>query len=488
MKPNLTYRQLDFQILGASLRTESYMGEEHLVVPCVALVGDEVVYGMNADGPELVPADELELSTLGWSGRPILTDHPANSTATANDPRTLESLQFGQIFNPRFTKGCLQVEAWLGRKRAKKVDGAPEIIARCERGEMVELSIGAIISLVKEKGTTNGKSWSARWESIMPDHLAIGLNGSKGACNIEMGCGANRSLKFSEAPRQMRASRSTIANPAVPRLSATEAGYAAENRARNNAVTATSTATAPATPRTTSAAIPPAQVAISNPPATIGANDMERILHGAFTRALAAQQGGPLLDQVFGALDRLTLSAQSGFLRGRMATLTGANRHRDIDQLFYNHLPDLRTAAGLTQKTLADQLGLTSQTVSNYETHTTNPPETVRDAVVYHLMTRIMTRLDQEIPIPENRTDEAYGVYVMLSNLKRFLFLGRSPQMPAEGGGKRPDPHGINKYLAGSAWHVEGDRLGAEEGTKEIKPVPSPWSNAIARNARKGNK
>lgn len=212
----MAYRNLHFTSLAKDLRTETYNGEEHLVVPCVALVGDEVVYGMNAEGPEFIPAEELEYSTLGWSGRPVLPDHPANSTSTANDPRTLELMQFGQIFYPKFEDGRLKVEAWLGRDRAKEVEGAEDIIARIESGDVIELSVGAIISLEKRNGISpSGKKFQAVWHDVQSDHLAIGLSGSEGACNIEMGCGANRVLKSANVTepengvRMMRAIRET---------------------------------------------------------------------------------------------------------------------------------------------------------------------------------------------------------------------------------------------------------------------------------------
>lgn len=191
----MAYRNLTFRSLATDIRTETYLGEEHLVIPCIALVGDEVVYGMNAEGPEFIPAEELAFSTLGWSGRPVLYDHPSNSTSTANEPTTLESMSFGQVFYPRFEDNKLKVEAWCNKQRAKEI-GQQELISRIESGELIELSIGAIVSIEKRKGTApNGKPYTAIWHDIQSDHLAIGLSGSQGACNIEMGCGANRALR-----------------------------------------------------------------------------------------------------------------------------------------------------------------------------------------------------------------------------------------------------------------------------------------------------
>lgn len=188
----MAYRNLTFRSLAADIRTERYLGEDHIVIPCIALVGDEVVYGMNADGPEFIPAEELEFSTLGWSGRPVLYDHPSNSISTANEPATLEAMSFGQIFHPRFEDNKLKVEAWCSKRRALDI-GQDDLIEAIENGEVIELSVGAIISLDKTPGIApNGKRFDSRWYAIQSDHLAIGLSGSQGACNIEMGCGANR--------------------------------------------------------------------------------------------------------------------------------------------------------------------------------------------------------------------------------------------------------------------------------------------------------
>lgn len=210
----MAYRNLTFRSLASDIRTETYLGEEHLVIPCIALVGDEVVYGMNADGPEFIPAEELEFSTLGWSGRPVLYDHPANSTSTANEPATLEAMSFGQIFHPRFEDNKLKVEAYCNKRRALEI-GQEDLISSIENGEVIELSVGAIVSLDKRPGIApNGKKYTAKWFDIQSDHLAIGLSGSQGACNIKMGCGANRVLKGNPASvdsdndtRTMRANR-----------------------------------------------------------------------------------------------------------------------------------------------------------------------------------------------------------------------------------------------------------------------------------------
>ncbi len=214
----MAYRNLHFRSHASDIRTESYLGEDHLVIPCIALVGDEVVYGMNADGPEFIPSDELAMSTLGWGDRPVLYDHPPASTASACEPRTLEAMSFGRTFFPRFEDNKLKLEAWLNKRRAKEI-GQEELLASAERGDVIELSIGAIISLIRQNGVSpSGKQFGGYWTGIQSDHLAIGLSGSQGACNIEMGCGANRVLKVNEADNDIRTMRANRGVDIMPEI------------------------------------------------------------------------------------------------------------------------------------------------------------------------------------------------------------------------------------------------------------------------------
>lgn len=177
----------------AQLRTDTYNGISHIVVPVIALIGDAVVWPMGAKGPELVPAYELAQAPSGWDGRPVMPDHPNNGTASANSPKTLEAYSFGCLFNTRFVDNKLMTEAWLDPARAERVGpDATDVIQKCKNGDVVEVSIGAYISAEVRAGSMNGKDYGAIWHNIVPDHLAIGLRGHVGACSVEMGCGAMR--------------------------------------------------------------------------------------------------------------------------------------------------------------------------------------------------------------------------------------------------------------------------------------------------------
>lgn len=190
-----TYRQLSLSVnKEASIRTASFDNEEYLVVPCICLIGDSVVFGLNAKGPEFIPAEEIAFSTPQWSGRPVVPNHPNNGNTTANLPHILESQRFGWTFYPEFSDNKLKMEAWLSRSRAEKVgDSALSVITNLESGMIVELSVGAWVEIEEREGTApNGEQYVAVWHGIASDHLALGLEGGIGACSIDMGCGGLR--------------------------------------------------------------------------------------------------------------------------------------------------------------------------------------------------------------------------------------------------------------------------------------------------------
>lgn len=182
---------------GAELRNGRLYGEDHLIVPVVALVGDAVVRPLNSKGAEFVPAEELQKSTHQWANRPVVPDHPHEGRASANDPTVLEAMGFGSTFNPRFEDGKLKLEAWLNLKRAAALGGdAQKVVDRAKAGEMIEVSVGAWVSVLEAPGVSpSGKSYQFRWSQIDSDHLAMLPEGVEGACSVEMGCGAPRAAR-----------------------------------------------------------------------------------------------------------------------------------------------------------------------------------------------------------------------------------------------------------------------------------------------------
>lgn len=177
----------------AELRTATFDGVDHIVVPVVCLVGNKVVWPMNATSPEFVPAEELSIAPGGWNGRPVTYDHPNNGTQSANDPRTLERYCFGRIFNAKFEDNKLKCEAWLDPARAVKVGAdAVSVIERCRNKQVVEVSVGAWIAGEAAHGEYEGVEYDLIWRDIVPDHLAMLPADAVGACSVDMGCGAPR--------------------------------------------------------------------------------------------------------------------------------------------------------------------------------------------------------------------------------------------------------------------------------------------------------
>ncbi len=180
----------------ARLRTAEFRGAAHLIVPVVA-IREGVIRAMNSDSPEFVPIEALSRAPGSWNGRPIVSVHPVigGEVVSANDPRLLEERSFGQVFGTEIKAKNLEMEAWLDLERCKTLGGnAQAVVDRVNAGEEVEVSIGAMVTLEAKSGNYKGKSFNRVWSEVFPDHLAMLPEGFKGACNNEMGCGANRAL------------------------------------------------------------------------------------------------------------------------------------------------------------------------------------------------------------------------------------------------------------------------------------------------------
>jgi len=178
-----------------AIRLETFNSKEHIVVPVVAVV-EGVMFASGADGPELVTAEVLSRAPGSWNGRPVVVNHPKSTDGemiSANDPITLESQSIGVLFNTKVEDKKLKTEAWIDTARASELGGViEETINAVSEGEVVEVSVGAFVSTLAQEGTFDDKEFSAIWQDVVPDHLAILEKGVKGACSIEDGCGTNR--------------------------------------------------------------------------------------------------------------------------------------------------------------------------------------------------------------------------------------------------------------------------------------------------------
>lgn len=182
-------------VSSTEVRLGTLLGVEHVIAPIVLLVGDSVIFPINAEHPEFVPAEVLSIAPAGWCGRPAMAgDHPAEDGAmvSANIPVILEGHQFGQLFNVRFKDNRLQGEVWLNPARAAEVPDGLEIVQRIRGGDPVEISVGAFVVVEHLAGQSNGRDYGSIWREITPDHVALLREGLIGACSLDMGCGTPR--------------------------------------------------------------------------------------------------------------------------------------------------------------------------------------------------------------------------------------------------------------------------------------------------------
>jgi len=180
--------------LGAA-RTAQVDGQEYLIVPVVALM-DGVIHAVNASTPERVTTATLAKAAASWNGRPLVLGHPMKNgrQCSANEPDIRSTHHFGMIFNSRMQGSKLCMDAYVDPVRAEKIGGA-DFVKKLRAGEQIEVSVGAYVQTRPEDGVYNGKPYKGTWLETHGDHLAF-LPGGKGACSIEMGCGAHRAAQM----------------------------------------------------------------------------------------------------------------------------------------------------------------------------------------------------------------------------------------------------------------------------------------------------
>jgi hypothetical protein len=210
----------------------------HLIVGCVALVGDVVIRAINANAPEFVPLSALAAAPHKWNTKPVVIDHPTENgkQISANHPRVLEAQGVGTIANARIADGQLRVELHIDEVRAARA-GAGRLLERLHAGEKLEVSVGCFVKTEPRSGTYGGKPYEEVWRHVEPDHIAL-LSAGIGACSVrEHGCGASFVRvadayvpdAYAPALAQLRAAqRPTFADQyRAARLAALDAEYAA---------------------------------------------------------------------------------------------------------------------------------------------------------------------------------------------------------------------------------------------------------------------
>ena len=181
---------------AGAVEMKVFQGRDHLVVPVVMMV-EGVVHAVNSPRPELALAEEFGRMPKAWDGRPVVGGHPTRhgEHISANDPVTLEQNAFGVLFNTKLKGDRLFSEAWIDPSKAVASGFIGEsAIERIHSGEeILEVSVGVFCVSEDAEGIFAGKKFKGIWRDILPDHLAILAPGDRGACSVDMGCGAMRS-------------------------------------------------------------------------------------------------------------------------------------------------------------------------------------------------------------------------------------------------------------------------------------------------------
>lgn len=226
----LAMRHASTAVVDYKPRRESFEGRPHLAVPVVMLV-EGVVHAINAETPELVTAKEFAKQPNGWNGRPLYHGHPMKNgkPVSGNLPEVLAKSKVGTLFNVKANSSKLQGEAWVDEQNCK--ERAPELLERVLAGEPIEISVGAFVDTIDEKGTWDGKDYKGVWKDIIPDHLALLPSGDEGACSRKMGCGirANKAdlLRDLYSPDQSRDEKGRFGSAAANHEAAAKAHSAA---------------------------------------------------------------------------------------------------------------------------------------------------------------------------------------------------------------------------------------------------------------------
>jgi hypothetical protein len=179
----------------SAIRHETFDGVEHLIVPIIALV-EGVIQASNAATPELALAEVFGLFPTGWNGRPVTLDHPevrGMKVSASQTPDVYAKEALGFLFNTTLEDKKLKTEAWINLEKVKAAgENVQKEIARLESGDLVEVSTGLFAVVKKVDGVYASEQYNGVWEVVVPDHLAILPEGTKGACSVEDGCGGPR--------------------------------------------------------------------------------------------------------------------------------------------------------------------------------------------------------------------------------------------------------------------------------------------------------
>jgi len=175
--------------MSALVRQEVFEGRPHLVAPVVLIcegVHNELMYS----------AEELAKFPDAWNGETVPVYHPIDvhgNQISVGDPKVIEEYGVGRLFNVNWDEASkkLKGEVWVDIEKAKALTNGQRVLELLEAGEVIEVSTGLFVELIKSPGTWNGEEYQALAINIRPDHLAL-LPDGKGACSIQDGAGFPR--------------------------------------------------------------------------------------------------------------------------------------------------------------------------------------------------------------------------------------------------------------------------------------------------------
>jgi len=181
------FQAITNSVSGGSVRTESFDGRDHLVVPMV-MMRPGVLAGSN--GPLLYNADEISKTPQVWDHKPVVVYHPTinGQGVSACSPQILTSRKIGVILNTRWDSEsqALKAEAFIDPEKVKIVDN--RVWDAIQNKRVMELSTGLFVDTRSENGEWNGRKYTDVTANYRPDHLAV-LPDQVGACSIADGAG-----------------------------------------------------------------------------------------------------------------------------------------------------------------------------------------------------------------------------------------------------------------------------------------------------------
>jgi len=138
-----------------------------------------------SQGPIFYSKSELSKTPNMWNMKPITVQHPRRGD-TATDLSVYRSQAIGLIMGTAWKDGKLKAEAWIDKKKAKKIE--PSVLDHIASGIPMEVSTGLFADCVLEDGEWKGEKYVAVAQNIRADYLAI-LPDKDGACSISDGAG-----------------------------------------------------------------------------------------------------------------------------------------------------------------------------------------------------------------------------------------------------------------------------------------------------------